>query len=164
MKINVSGVLRSINSSIAVDGEIDVPSIVYMGDEISVNTPIKVSAKITNTGGSLLLAGRIYANLTLKCSRCLESFNYNFENDFEEELSNNSDDEDVVHFEGDTIELTDIIVNNILLYLPMKVVCRENCEGLCPVCGSNLNAGGCSCTGDSLDPRLEVLKKLLKDN
>jgi len=164
MKINVSGVLRSINSSIDVDGEIKIPSINYKGDDIQVNSPVKVKGRITNAGGKLLLAGRIYADLNLKCSRCLESFNYNFESDFEEELSNNSDDEDVVHFEGDTIELTDIIVNNILLYLPMKVVCREDCKGLCPLCGNNLNIGRCSCTGESLDPRLEVLKKFLKDN
>jgi len=164
MKINVSGILKSVDSSIEIKGNILHPLINYNEDDIHVNSPIEVDAKVTNSGSNLLINGRIKAELTLKCSRCLESFNYTLEDVFEEELSNVNDCEEVIYFEGDTIDLTDIIINNILLSLPMKALCSEECKGLCPHCGNNLNINECNCTGENLDPRLDSLKKLLKDN
>lgn len=164
MKINVSGILRRAGATLKVDEKIKIDSIDYKGDLIPVNSPVDVSAVITNTEGNLLITGKIKADLTLKCSRCLESFNYLFENDFEEELSNNDDSEDAIHFEGETIDITDIVVNNILLYLPISTLCSEDCKGLCPKCGVNLNINPCDCKEENLDPRLAVLKGLLKDD
>lgn len=164
MKINVSGILGRVNSSVDFDGNININSINYMGENILVNSPVEVKAKIVNTGNNLLITGNINAGLVLKCSRCLESFNYNLTSDFEEELSNKEFDEDIIHFEGDMIDITDIVVNNILLYLPMKAVCNKNCKGLCPKCGKNLNSGECDCKDEIPDPRLAVLSKLLQDD
>jgi uncharacterized protein len=164
MKINVSSILKNINSSMEANGKIIVPSIDYKQEDIPVNTPIEVKALITNTGNHLLIEGKIKTDLTLKCSRCLESFDYTLENDFEEELSNNDDDDDSIHFDGDVVDITEIILNNIVLSLPMKVICSEECRGLCPHCGSNINTDKCGCTDEILDPRLAVLKDLLKDN
>lgn len=164
MKINVSSVVGAVDSSMEVSGKIEISSINYNGEDIPVNAPIEVNAKITNTGNRLLIEGKIKADLKLKCSRCLESFDYILESDFEEELSNKEESDDVIHFEGDNLDITDIVVNNILLSLPMKALCREDCKGLCPRCGSNLNVNKCNCIDEGLDPRLAVLKKLLKDN
>jgi uncharacterized protein len=166
MKINVSSILRSINSSKEIDGHLEIPLIKYNGDEILVNTPVHVDAVITNMENNLIITGKFNAELRLKCSRCLEYFNLTIESDFEEQLSNKDEDEDedVILFEGDTIDLTDIVINNILLSLPMKAVCNDDCLGLCPHCGSNKNIVKCQCINDSLDPRLTVLKDLLKED
>lgn len=162
MKINVSGVMRKTDASIEADGEVSVPFINYKGDNIKVLSPIKVHVLIANNDRNLLATGKITALLMLNCSRCLEDFEYLLETDFEEELSNKNDEVDAVHFEGDTVDLIDIVINNILLSLPMKVICSEECKGLCPHCGSNLNIKQCECSHEEFDPRFSVLKDLLK--
>lgn len=162
MKINVSNILRNVDSRVEADGEVTVSLINYMGEDIHVDKPIKVSAAVVNNGSKLLLTGNIDAELTLKCSRCLKDFKYKLKTDFEEELSKEEGDDDAIHFEGDTVDLTDIVINNILLSLPMKPVCSEDCKGLCPICGGDLNINKCGCTDRNIDPRLSVLKDLLK--
>lgn len=67
-------------------------------------------------------------------------------------------DEDV--FDGKTIDLDPIVREQVLLALPMNVVCREDCKGLCPVCGQNLNEKKCACETKVVDPRLAALKNI----
>lgn len=162
MKINVSRILKDVYSSIEAEGEVKIPLIHYNREDITVNAPIKVKALITNTGDNLQITGHIQADMILKCSRCLKDFNHVFNTDFEEEISNKVDTEDIIYFEGDTVDLTDIVVNNLLLALPMKFLCSEECKGLCPCCGRDINSSKCDCTDENLDPRLTVLKDLLK--
>jgi uncharacterized protein len=164
MKVNVSRVLKGKDYAQEIEEETSIPVIEFKGQLIPVNSPVHVRARISNTGDRLLLNGTIKASVAMQCSRCLESFDYKVETDFTEELSNKDSGDDIVSFEGDTIDLTDIIINNILLSLPMKAICDLNCKGLCPNCGTNLNIKECNCTGNDLDPRLAVLKGLLKDN
>lgn len=164
MKINVSSILKNPDLKLKAEGEVHVSHISYKGEEISINAPIKVDATVENTGKNLLLTGIVKTELILKCSRCLEDFKYDLEAEFEEELSNKDNEDGSIKFEGDTIDLTDIVINNILLSLPMKAVCSENCKGLCPYCGKNKNHEECDCTDKEIDPRLTVLKDLLKGN
>jgi uncharacterized protein len=164
MKVNVSRVLKGKDYAQEIEEETSIPVIEFKGQLIHVNSPVHVRARISNTGDRLLLNGTIKVSVAMQCSRCLESFDYKVETDFTEELSNKDSGDDIVSFEGDTIDLTDIIINNILLSLPMKAICDLNCKGLCPNCGTNLNIKECNCTGNDLDPRLAVLKGLLKDN
>lgn len=164
MKVDVSRILRSKNSSMEIDGKVDIPSIIYNGEEITINGPVPVSGVILNTGENILVEGKFKADLTLKCSRCLESFQYSMESDFDEELSNKDESNGYVKFEGEIIDLAEVVERNILLSMPMKVLCSDNCKGLCPHCGNNLNESQCNCTGENVDPRLAVLKNLFKDN
>ena len=76
-----------------------------------------------------------------------------------------ADEENEVHFfQGDEIDITEAVLKQIFLNLPMKFVCREDCQGFCPHCGINLNTGKCSCADDQIDPRWEKLKILLDSN
>lgn len=61
-----------------------------------------------------------------------------------------------------TLELDDVVITDILLSLPQKFLCRQDCKGLCPQCGSNLNLGDCACEKRQIDPRLEKLKQLME--
>ena len=71
-----------------------------------------------------------------------------------------AEDMDVEYYEEETIDLDPIILEQIVLQIPMRVVCRETCRGLCPQCGTNLNISSCTCSGRMIDERLSVLKNL----
>ena len=100
------------------------------------------------------------------CDRCLEDFDQKLKNSFklyyskeaEEELV--ADDYIVLSENADEIDLTDAVVENLLLAVPMKHLCNEDCLGLCPGCGTNLNINKCSCKKDFIDPRWEKLRSL----
>lgn len=167
MKINVSKILKNQDSSMEFDGEVRLKDFVYMGSNIHIGLPVKVKALITNLEDHLYMKGNLKAELMPECSRCLQTFKYKMDVDFEEELSNKDAEEDrgdVLYFEGDFVDLTEIIENNILLSLPMKFLCRKDCKGLCPHCGANLNLGKCKCTNKEIDPRLSVLGDFFKSN
>ncbi|MDD2499121.1 MAG: DUF177 domain-containing protein, partial [Desulfitobacteriaceae bacterium] len=74
-----------------------------------------------------------------------------------------TNEEEIYFYEGDKIDILPQVLQTILLELPMKVLCREDCKGLCPVCGTNLNIKECRCERESIDPRLAALKNLLND-
>lgn len=117
------------------------------------------------------ITGTVEAVLKLSCDRCGEPLEYKVAADFDESFTNlaeklpqEEDGETSVHlFGGDEIELWPYIEQAIFLALPMKVLCRSDCKGLCPQCGQNLNVEDCSCDNDTIDPRFAVLADLLKE-
>lgn len=76
----------------------------------------------------------------------------------EEEIELTGDDLDVVFFDEPVLPFEEIAREQVLIGLPMKPLCREDCRGLCPSCGTDLNTGTCACAAKAVDPRLEVLK------
>ena len=62
-----------------------------------------------------------------------------------------------------TLELDEVVISDIILHYPQKFLCSEDCKGLCPVCGKNRNEGDCGCEKQTVDPRLEILKQLMKE-
>jgi uncharacterized protein len=66
----------------------------------------------------------------------------------------------ISYYEGEGLELAEIVREQLLLAIPIKTVCREECKGLCPHCGKNLNSGECECAQGASDPRWEALKSL----
>ena len=84
----------------------------------------------------------------------------------ETEIELKEQDMGIVMFQGDDIDFTDAVQEQVMLALPMAPVCRENCRGLCTLCGSNLNKGDCGCNRTPSDSRFDVLSSLsgkLKD-
>jgi len=82
----------------------------------------------------------------------------------EGELEVDDDDLSTAYYEGDAIDLDQLIREQLYLALPMKPLCTETCRGLCPLCGINLNRSACACERTWDDPRLAVLKALKKDS
>ena len=66
-------------------------------------------------------------------------------------------------YDNDTLDITDIVRENILAELPLKILCVEDCQGLCPKCGKNLNQGQCDCDLHEVDPRLAILATLMEN-
>ncbi|MEW6725279.1 MAG: DUF177 domain-containing protein [Bacillota bacterium] len=132
-----------------------------------------VRGKAVFSHGRLLIEGRVTGEVELVCSRCLVGFRYQLDVPFSQEFrkegdwlagsatATGEDGDDIEFYSGDSLDLTPLLCETVLLSLPMKPICREGCRGLCPVCGKNLNNGPCGCVVEETDPRLEKLRNLL---
>lgn len=130
-----------------------------------------VSVEIYPVNNYYRIKGNASGKAEFQCSRCLDTFSRSFRLKFEEvivkeplsgeelEKELNVDDMNISFNHGEEIELGDIVTEQFLLDLPMKTLCSEDCKGLCPECGENLNKKNCACDKkqDSFDPRLAVL-------
>jgi uncharacterized protein len=134
-----------------------------------------VSCLITRSGDTIYIRGELAAQISQVCGRCLESATISIGGDFAytvvpkkaevaEDLELNADELETSYYRGDFIDLAPIICEQIVLQAPMKVLCAEDCKGLCPRCGINLNTGFCNCRSDVVDDRLAVLKKFRVKN
>lgn len=143
--------------------------ITYNGDfimredfKLILKSPLKVCGNATYDGQIVNLKGSITGIIEGQCSRCLESLDYNLNVEFDEDFSKLEHNEEIYPIEEESIELKDMVIDNIILSIPFKFLCSEECKGLCPVCGRNLNKYQCDCNKDNIDPRLAVLKDLFK--
>jgi uncharacterized protein len=118
------------------------------------------------------LRGKLSADFELNCARCLDPVEQKVQRDFEllyrplgtdagrDELSVTDAEAEIGYYQGDGLLLEDVLREQVLLALPVKVTCREDCKGLCPQCGKNLNQEQCSCTNTLADPRWSALKEI----
>ncbi len=165
MKINIAQAKQEIGSTYQFQFAACSDQLGFDDDAPWKGKPIFVAGQVINTGRVLEVQGVIKTSGTYNCGRCLEQFCTAIEVAFSENyLAAGCDtaEEDALFYEGDEIDITDLVRESILLAEPLKIVCTEECKGLCPICGTNLNATACSCDRDSVDPRLAVLQKLLQ--
>ncbi|HEY8345872.1 MAG TPA: DUF177 domain-containing protein [Symbiobacteriaceae bacterium] len=174
MQVDVADIKQEAGSHKTVPLQVALEPVEVSGQSVVFPEPFRGSAEIWNAGDRLLVKAKLKGKAEVLCSRCLTSFetplNISFDEEFvegpQEAVSPREDEEELIiasTYEGDVIDLTDSIMDSILLELPMKPLCRPDCAGLCPTCGANLNAGPCGCgeTGQ-VDPRLAALQKLLE--
>jgi uncharacterized protein len=134
--------------------------------------PIQVRLDLSRTGGILLVMSRVEARVRCTCARCLDSFALTLSSEFKlslrprpdpklappEETELSREDLETDFYEGEEVDLSPLIQDQVLLTLPPKVTCREDCRGLCQRCGKNLNRETCQCASTEIDPRLAPLK------
>ena len=128
--------------------------------------PVIVSAEAHNRTGIVTLELACKFTYDRVCDRCGEDASGIMEPVFEHKLVQSLADEgndDYIETPDFVIELDDIVISDILLTLPRKNLCKEDCRGLCPSCGKNLNLGDCGCDRRTVDPRLEILKQLMDE-
>lgn len=138
------------------------------------NFPIKdkspVQLKASNIGQSkALVECSVKLTLAFKCDRCLDEVDNTFDLSFScEAVSPDYEGEDVdsdaPYMEGYHLNVDELINNEILLNWPVKILCREDCKGICPVCGSNLNKGECGCDAFVPDPRMAAIGDIFNAN
>ncbi len=171
--IDVSDILKQKGSSKEFRGSQPLEDITYQGERIGLLGPVDVAGRITNTGKLLVLDADAVAKVSLQCSKCTKRYEKELKFNFTVRLSKIGDpeDPDVFLYEGEEVELKDIILEFLLLELPMRGQCREDCKGLCPYCGCDLNVEQCQCQEKveyqeehAVDPRLLALKKALSGN
>lgn len=136
--------------------------------------PVELSLDVQKLNGDAFgVSGRATTRLAVECSRCVEpfevpvdlSFNLRYvpqaENTGEGEREIEEDDLATAYYREGLLDLVDLLREQFVLALPMKPLCREDCRGLCPQCGTNLNRTQCECAPTWEDPRLAALKSLL---
>ena len=127
---------------------------------------ITVEGTILNTGRVYRLEGVIRCKKSFTCDRCLGHFvepqEHAFAEDFQQSGTDDEADSEVNLFDGDVIDLTELVRDTILAAQPLRNLCRPDCRGLCPKCGADLNQGDCGCDRFVVDPRLAALQDLLK--
>ena len=122
-------------------------------------------------GDEVRITGTLNTTLEQMCSRCLEPARVGISKPFDlyfrerneamfdedEEVELEEEDTRTAFFTGTKLAMGEILREQVLLALPMKVLCRVNCKGLCPTCGMNLNSGSCSCPKEEFSPHLDTL-------
>lgn len=166
MKIDVSDLLKKKITKKDVNLTIEKNEFFNGEESIRFVEPVKLEGKFNLVGDILNLDGTATTKLELTCSRCLEKFVRDIKIEIHEEFSNENvnKDDDCIFIDSDAIDITEIIENNIILALPIRKLCSEDCKGLCQVCGANLNNSNCNCEKQDIDPRLAGLKDFFSSN
>ena len=167
MKINIVQAKQEIGSRVKFKF-VTSPEQIGISDEHQwADHDVAVEGEVVNTGRLLEVSGTIRAAVCYQCSRCLDEFHAELELPFferfkEAEQSESDTEDEFACFQGDELELSELVRESILLAQPISTVCSENCRGLCIKCGTNLNRSECSCDRHIVDPRLAELQKLLQ--
>jgi len=142
--------------------------------------PLKTALRAMRIDDMIDVKGNISTVVRLSCGRCLKEYETALESRFEltyvrrlpgfeedeppDEVEITAAEMGLIYFEGENINLQDGIQEQVILALPVRALCSANCKGLCPICGSDLNAGDCGCSRQPLDDRFAVLKNLKLDD
>jgi len=139
---------------------------------VRVSGLVSVACHIQKYKGTIFVRGNISTILEMECGRCLENFPYRLESelevdyqpahreDSEEEVVLEDNDLLAIYYTGQEINLTEAVRDQIVLEVPIQPICLEECRGLCPTCGTNLNIAPCHCAREEINPRWEALKNL----
>jgi uncharacterized protein len=162
MLINLKQLFTGKARTLPVDCTLDFSELEYQGNRPFAQ-PVRVRGEVSVNADIVMLravAEFVYDNV---CDRCLTEIHRPMQVPVEHVLATSltqEDDGELVQVENYQLPLDEIILEDLILSLPSKNLCRENCRGLCPICGKDLSAGLCGCRNDSIDPRLAVLKQL----
>ena len=165
MLLGLSKIIDCPGASVSFTTSVDLSDLQY-GQSFPVSEPVQASGTVRNTAGVLMMSGTITTTIHGICDRCATEFTSGVEFPLDvvlvTELSHEeNEDEWVFPLEGDSADLEDIVRTVFVLNFDSKLLCEEDCKGLCCRCGKNLNNGPCSCQKE-LDPRFAALKQLLE--
>ncbi len=163
MLIDLSPVLRGEASFLNFEYEMsELPEI----DGVTFTGGCKVTGNVDNRAGYMTLSLHASLPYVSVCARCVEDINGVFEVNVNMPLAvhgtlSDEDTDDYIIVVNNSVNCNAQVNEAVLLEFPMRLLCKEDCAGLCDVCGQNLNHSKCSCTKKEIDPRLEILTKLL---
>jgi uncharacterized protein len=152
---------------------------VYQPDELNpvdervrVTAPVSVKGKVRLSGNEVFVNGHIDTRAQVECDRCLQPVELPVRADFALDYITGSEYESsevaelteaemsVSVFDGEAIDVDEIAKEQVLLAAPTRMLCREDCKGICPECGIDKNTGDCQCVTNDIDPRWAALKNL----
>ena len=166
MLLDVRKIINAPGERIAFQFDMDLSDVDF-GGRHPIQNPVVVTGDVRNVAGMLLLSFEASTVLKSVCDRCLKPFDQpktiRYECMLAEELEDEESD-DIILLEDGAVDLEDLARTAFILDMDTKTLCSEDCKGICPGCGVDLNQGTCTCKKE-VDPRLAVLAKLLdKDN
>lgn len=149
-----------------VDAALELSALAFQGEH-PFSDPVTVTGEVINAAEVVTLRMRIRYRFDGHCDRCAEPFSRDGELETEHILVSslsNEDNDDFLLLENYQLQLDEVVITDLLLSLPTKNLCREDCKGLCQRCGKSLNEGACGCREDKVDPRLAVLAQWMSEN
>ena len=165
MLLGLSKIIDSPGASVSFSTSVDLSDLCY-GVSYPVSEPVLAQGTVRNTAGVLVMKGTVSTRIHGICDRCAADFqrdvSFPIDAVLVTELSSEEDeDENLFPLVGDCADLEEIVRTVFVLNLDSKLLCREDCKGLCSRCGKNLNLGPCDCRKEP-DPRLAALAQLLE--
>lgn len=142
------------------------------GDGLVFHKPLAFKLHLDKNNEQVLVKGELNTVLKLTCCRCLKNYPFAVNEKIftlfipqgaqfpQEEQELGAEELNLNYYSGDSLDLTDILRDQLLLSVPMTPRCREECPGLCPICGQDKNQGPCRCPVESKSSPFEALKKL----
>lgn len=166
MQINLTNIFTDNLQFVEVEKNILINNVKFANETAKIKDGIIIHLEIEKIANNrFILNGSIESNLIFDCNRCNEPADYklkaNFFKDIEIDII---DDDEEIFMDGYNLFLEKLALNELYLNFPMKVLCQENCKGICKNCGTNLNLHNCNCENDDVDPRLAGLKDLFYEN
>jgi uncharacterized protein len=141
-------------------------------EQVTLRVPANISGKVRLSGRELFVSGQVAAGVLIECDRCLKPLEVDVNSEFSLEYITGSEYEStkvaelgeevmaVSVFDGESIDVDEIVREQLLLAIPTRRLCSEDCKGMCAECGADLNTVSCSCAAESIDPRWAALKNL----
>ncbi len=169
MQINISEILSNPSVEKKYNVDIEASAIRFKGRKFPITEKTPFTLEIRRSRDIISLQTQTTVKLVIPCDRCLDDVEFTFpiaiDLEFKaSELSDGAKDEDELLFiEGCMLDVDKLISDEVVVALPTKVLCREDCKGLCSVCGTNLNHGSCQCDREVLDPRMAAIKDIFQN-
>ena len=168
MHINLSNLRHMPNATQVFHSHQLCPPFSVGPDLLTLEDALDVNLKIMRVGKSFIISGSLQAHIKVCCARCLKEFAFPLDVDFEDEWVLAEDfreysdvfqqrQDDVFCLAGEDVDITERIMEHLIVSLPMRFICSSECRGLCPQCGHNLNTGPCTCQDQAEDSRLKIL-------
>ena len=166
--------LKDLDQKVSLEGALD-PGVIDFGSEgVRQIGPLTWTATAERAGEEIRIAGSLSGTMESNCSRCLEPARYDIQKTFDlfflerdEDLFDEDQDVELTEedtrtafFSGTQLAIGDVLREQVMLALPMKALCKVDCKGLCPVCGTNRNLNTCNCSDESFSPHMEKLLEI----
>lgn len=147
MELNVAQALKRVGEPFSFELEEAVAPVSYNERTIALTAPLRVAGTFAFDGKGFQIDAKASTVLEERCARCGEPFKSAYAFPVKERFTKSGaqTEEDVYSYLGDKLDLTQAVMDNFYLHLPLADVCRADCRGLCPVCGVNLNRETCTC-------------------
>lgn len=164
MLLDLRQIFEVPGESMELDCSVELCGIKQNGVELF-ETPIAIKGRVENRLRVVTISYTAQYTMHYLCDRCISDVHRQSRMSFEHILLNDpgaaGDSDDYILTQGNSLDLAQLVADDILLEMPTKLLCKDECRGLCPVCGKDLNEGECGCEKNAADPRLEVLRQLL---
>jgi len=163
MKLDISSIASNSGGKLSFQGKTLFEPVTFCGNSFVFTKETEINGEIANQSGDFFLKADVSGEFETACARCGKTAGREFSFELNEKLIKEGSagtDEDAVVFQGNEIDVADLAVNMFLMEAPGRFLCKEDCKGLCPVCGKDRNVENCSCEDESVDPRLEILNNI----
>lgn len=167
MLIDISELLSVNGKDVEVSVDIEMQRYVSRMCDYEIIRKKPLLIRLHNTGKRrFTLETAVDITLLMQCGRCLEDVEYDLQFDVKKEIDMNESDgetDELFYISDDKLDVEKLVYNEILVNLPMKVLCSENCKGICNRCGANLNSQTCDCDTTELDPRMSKIRDIFNN-